>query len=450
MPPSDHPTLWQFMRDRRALGWMLYDWANSAYVLCVITVIGAAFFVHTFNEAATAAGNLTVGPAPALRVAGVALTAEAAWSFMIALSAMFVAFSSPLLGAMADGLGAKRRFLAVYCLIGAGATLALWYPHSWAWVGALILLANIGYDGGNVYYNAFLPGLGPPKHQDVLSSLGYAAGYIGGVLVLIAALIFFTPPRGSVHNAFLVIGLWWGGFGMLAVALLREGPGRMRRGGLLRAVLHGGQELATTLRQLRRYPQALLFLGAFLLYNDGIATLISNATPYALQNIYLDKALTQPITLNELIPAIIMIQIIAAPGALLFAWIATRWGEKTALFLALAVFTLVVTYGQVARLVTDFYVMAAFIGLVLGGAQAISRALFASFIPAGKSAEYFAFFALSSRFSAMGGPLIYGGLLLLTGNTRLALLSLTVLFCAGGGLLYLVNVEQGRMAARRG
>ena len=186
---------------------------------------------------------------------------------------------------------------------------------------------------------------------------------------------------------------------------------------------------------------------AFLLYNDGIATLISNVTPYALQNIYLDAALTEKITLNELIRAIILVQIIAFPGSLFCGWLATRYGEKPTIYFTLAVFTAVVTYGQVVQLVSEFYVMAAMIGLVLGGAQAISRSLFASFVPPGKSAEFFGFFALSSKFSAMFGPLVYSGLILLTGDTRLALLSLTVFFLAGGTMLYFVNVEKGRADA---
>ncbi len=172
-------------------------------------------------------------------------------------------------------------------------------------------------------------------------------------------------------------------------------------------------------------------------------------TPYALQNIYLDPELTQPITSKELIPAIIMIQVIAFPGSLLCGWLATRLGEKATIYITLAVYTGVVSYGQVVNQVWQFYLMAALVGLVLGGSQAISRSLFASFIPRGKNAEFFAFYALSSKFSAMFGPLIYGGLLLFTGSTRLGLLSLTLFFLAGGLVLYFVNVPKGRADAAR-
>ncbi|MBI3991780.1 MAG: MFS transporter [Candidatus Lambdaproteobacteria bacterium] len=446
---SQKPSVRAVLRNRVMLGWALYDWANSAYVLCVVTVLGSAYFVYRFNAAAEH-GTLHVGDAPALSLAGVAVTAEAAWSFVVALAALFVALSSPLLGAIADALRAKQRFLQVYCALGALATMGLWFDLPWPLVGLLILLGTIGFEGGNVFYNAFLPEIARDEEQDLLSSVGYALGYLGGVLVLIASLILFTPPRGSVQNAFVLVGLWWAGFAQFTFRWVPESPRSTPSPGLAAVARGAWRELATTVRALRRYPQALLFLGAFLLYNDGIATLISNATPYALQNIYLDRSLTTRIGLNDLIPAIIMIQLIAVPGSLLFGWLATRWGEKTALYLALAVFTFTVSYGQLALVVSDFYAMAALIGLVLGGSQAISRALFATFVPPGKNAEFFAFFALSSKFSAMFGPLVYGGLLLLTGSTRLSLLSLTLFFVAGGLLLFLVNVPAGRAQALAG
>ena len=438
---------WRTIATRERMGWVLYDWANSAYVLCVITVIGSAYFVGLFEAAAEGAGDLRLGPAPALRVAGLALTAEAAWSLVVGLSALIVAVSSPLLGAIADVSGVKKRFLQAYCAVGVAATLGLWFSLPWWAVGLLILISNVGFEGGNVFYNGFLPEIAGAGAWDQVSSAGYAFGYLGGVIVLIASLVFFVPPGGLDKEAFLLVGVWWGGFALITFALLTERPAQRPRAGLRRLTADAWRELKTTVGEVRQVPQAALFLVAFLLYNDGIATLISNVTPYALQNIYLDAALTEKITLNELIRAIILVQIIAFPGSIFCSWLATRYGEKPTLYFTLAVFTGVVTYGQVVQLVSEFYVMAAMIGMVLGGAQAISRSLFASFVPPGKNAEFFGFFAVSSKFSAMFGPLLYGGLLLLTGNTRLAILSLTVFFLAGGTALYFVNVEKGRADA---
>ena len=455
MAPAQRPSYWRALATRERVGWIAYDWANSAFVLCVITVIGSAYFVGSFESAARQAGPLTVGPAPALRLAGVAVTAEAAWSLVVGLAAAIVAFSSPFLGAIADSGGSKKRFLQAYCAAGVVATLGLSFALPWWAVAALILVGTVGFEGGNVYYNAFLPEIAGVEERDAVSSAGFAFGYFGGVLALIGCLIFFVPPRGDVHQAFLLVGAWWGGFALLTFALLRERrpEGRRAAGGGARGVLGAlrgtWRQLRGTVRELARMPQALRFLLAYLFYNDGIATLISNATPYALQNIYLDPALTQHIGLNELIPAIIMIQLIAFPGSIFTGWLAGRIGEKSTLFATLAVFTGVVSYGQVVTRLGEFYVMCAFIGLVLGGAQAISRSLFASFIPHGRAAEFFAFFALSDKVSAMLGPLVYGGLLLLTGNTRFALLSLTVFFLAGGTVLSTVNIARGRADAAR-
>jgi MFS transporter, UMF1 family len=449
MGRADKPSFWRTIATPERAGWIAYDWANSAYVLCVITVIGSAYFVGVFEAAARSAGGLTVGPAPALRVAGVAVTAEAAWSLIMGAAAAIVAFSTPLLGAMADAAGHKKRFMQVYCYAGVLATAALWLGLPWWAVGLLILVGTVGFEGGNVFYNAFLPEIAGPEEQDAVSSGGYAFGYIGGVVVLIASLIWFVPPRGDVHIAFLLVAAWWGGFALLTFSLLHERRALRERPTGVGPVRAAARELRRTLGHVMRMPQAALFLAAYLLYNDGIATLISNATPYALQNIYMDPAHTQHITLQALIVAIIMIQLIAFPGSVFCGWLATRVGEKPTLYLTLGVFAFVVTYAQVVSLVREFYVMAALIGLVLGGAQAISRSLFAKFVPPGRTAEFFAFFGLSEKMSAMLGPLVYGGLVLLTGQTRFALLSLTLFFLAGGTLLYFVNVQRGRADAAR-
>ena len=439
---------WRAVFTRERLGFITYDWANSAFVLCVITVIGSKYFVAVFESAAEAAGGLRVGPALAVRVGGIALPAEAAWSFIIAASALLVALSSPVLGALADGAGIKKRFLGAYCAVGVVATLALWFQLPWWAVGALILVANIGFEGGNVFYNAFLPEVAGVREQNLVSSAGFSAGYVGGVLVLIAALFFFIPPKGSINDAFLLVGLWWGAFALVTFALMGERPPRSRAQG--NAVGRAFREVGATIKGISRYPQAALFLMAFLLYNDGIVTIISNVTPFALQNIYQDRTLTEKISISQLIQAIIMVQIIGAPATLIFGRVASRFGEKTAIYLTLAVYAGVVAYGQVVQVVSEFFIMAGLIGLVQGGAQAISRSLFASLIPEEKNAEFFGFFALSSKFSGFVGPFLYGALLLLTGDTRLALLTLLVFFVAGGAVLYFVDVERGRREARQG
>lgn len=438
---------WKRFLSRERVGWITYDWANSAFVLCVVTVLGSAYFVAMFEKAAEQAGGQRLGPALAMQVGGITLTAEAMWSLIVAAAALFVAVSSPMLGAIADGRGKKKRFLQVYWALGVLATLALWLQLPWWMIGLFIFLGIIGFEGGNVYYNAFLPHLADPKDQDILSSAGFAAGYLGGVLVLIASLVFFVPPKGEITNAFLLIGAWWGVFGLVTFMLVPEYPPFRPEIVPGRPIASAWKEISTTVRNISHYPQAGLFLLAFLLYNDGVATMISNATPYAMQNIYLDKTLTETIGLAQLIPVIILIQVIAVPGSMFTGWIAIRFTEKTSIFLALSAFLFAVTYAQFINQLSEFYVLAVMIGMFLGGVQAISRSVFASLIPQGKQAEFFAFYALSSKFSAFAGPLIYGMLVLLTGDTRPALLSLSVFFFLGGAVLYFVDIEKGRQQA---
>jgi UMF1 family MFS transporter len=438
---------------RERFGWVVYDWANSAFILCVITVIGAQYFVLQFEAAARAAGDLHVGPAPALSVLGVAMPAEAVWSFCMSAGALLVVLLTPISGALADDWGVKKRFLIGYCALGVAACLALSFPMPWWALALLIVLGLVGFEGGNVFYNAFLPAIAEPQEQGAVSSVGYAAGYLGGVLALILSLIFFTPlvlheAAGPIRYSFGLVGVWWGGFAVITFSLLREPPIARTPESAWRTVTGAFVDLGHTIRLFTRHPQALRFLIAYLLYNDGVATLISNVTPYAMQNIYTDATLTRHIGTLELVAAIILVQVVALPGSLVCGWIAHRIGDKATILLTLGVFTAGVMYGQIAQVASEFYLLAGGVGFVLGGCQALSRSLFASFVPDGRNAEFFSFFAMSDKVSAMLGPLTYGTLLTLTGNTRVALASLGVFFAAGGMLLATVNVAEGRRFAR--
>ena len=441
------PSSWRALFwERGRLGWAFYDWANSAFVLCVITVIGPAYFVGTFQNAAGGQGRLPF--------AGLMMDAEAAWSLMIGLSALVVALSSPLLGYLSDQGGMRKRFLAAYCLLGVLATLTLWWPLPWWGVALFILLGNIGFEGGNVFYNAYLTTLAAPADQARLSSLGFAMGYLGGLLALVMCLVWFILPPESdaalVRNSFILVGLWWGGFALLSFAWLppdRGGKPPAQRGG----VPNGGAvgHLVQSLRDFWRLPNAVRFLLAFLLYIDGITTLISNVTPYALKNIFMDADQTVPISMQHLITAIILVQACAIPGTVFHGWLATRLGEKRTLYITLFWFAGVVAYGMVARLVTEFYVMAGCIGLVLGASQAISRSVFGQLVPPGWEAEYFGYYAISSKFSSVLGPWVYGALVLWTGESRQAIFSLVLFFAVGGILLSRVDMDQGRIEARQ-
>jgi len=435
------------------IGWVVYDWARSAFILCVITVVGAQYFVQLFEAAARKAGDLRVGPAPALDILGKALPAEAVWSYCISAAALLVILAAPVTGALADHWGAKKRFLTGYCVAGVAACFAMALPLPWWAVGLLIVAGLFSFEAGNVFYNAFLPDIAEPHEQGAVSSVGFAAGYWGGLLALVLALAFFTPlvlhaAAGPLRFTFGLVGAWWGGFALITFFLLRERPVARAPAGAWRTAAGAFAGVWHSLRLLGRHPQALRFLIAYLLYNDGVATLITNVTPYAMQNIYTDATLTQHIGTVQLVAAIMLVQVVALPGTLLCGWIAHRIGDKATVLLTLAVFTAAVAYGQIARVASEFYLLAGAVGLVLGGCQALSRSLFASFVPAGRNAEFFSFFALSNRASAMLGPLTYGTLLAFTGETRIALASLAVFFIAGGILLAMVNVAEGLRFAR--
>ncbi len=422
--------------------WIFYDWANSAFVLCVMTVLGSAWFIALFERAAEEAGGLRVGPALALQLFGIKWTAEAFWSMLVGVSAGVAAFSALFLGAAADAQGRHKQFALTFCLLGSVATASQvfspwWGNSTWVVVALLIFIGNVGYESSNVFYNAYLPKLAAdPQKSAQLSSVGYAMGYAGGALVLLLILAWFIPQH--LPAAFLLVGLWWGGFGTASLGWLpTTTPSRTNVKGLL-------NHLKESFRHLQRNAHALRFLLAFLLYNDGVATLISNATPYALQNIYTDASLTQKVGIQHLIPMILIIQLMNIPGSLFLGWLTNRSSEKTTIFLSLVAFSITILLAQWIRTLTALYGLAVLIGLFLGGLQAISRSLFASFIPKGKEAEYFSFFAFSARFSAMLGPLVFGGLVLISGDTRPALLSLNVFFLAGGLLLAFVNPVKAR------
>ena len=448
-----HGVLRTGVATRERFGWVVYDWANSAFILCVITVIGAQYFVQQFEAAARSAGGLHVGPAPAMSIAGLAMPAQAVWSFCMAAGALLVVLLTPITGALADDWGVKKRFLIGYCALGVAACLALSFPMPWWALALLIVLGLVGFEAGNVFYNAFLPVIAGPDEQGAVSSVGYAAGYLGGVLALILALVFFTPlvlheAAGPIRFAFGLVGVWWGGFALITFALLREPPVVRTPLSAWQTVTGAFVDLGHTIRLIFRHPQALRFLMAYLLYNDGVATLISNVTPYAMQNIYTDATLTEHIGTAQLVAAIVLVQIVALPGSLVCGWIARHIGDKATILLTLLVFTAGVMYGQIAQVASEFYLLAGGVGFVLGGCQALSRSLFASFVPEGRNAEFFSFFAMSDKVSAMLGPLTYGTLLTLTGNTRIALASLAVFFLGGGTLLLTVNVAAGRRFAR--
>jgi len=413
--------------------WAMYDWANSAFWSTVVTAVFPAFF----------------GSYAAAGLSGVEATSRFAWGTTIALT--FVALTAPVLGALADHRPLKKRLLLVFLLIGAAATLLMATIGRGQWIYALILfmVANVGVASTLVFYDSLLPHLAAPEEVDRVSTAGYAMGYVGGGILLLINLAWILTPTtfgladttAAVRLTFASVAVWWL---LFSVPLFRRVPEPAVR---LEELQASGAALALaaaaaawkTFTELRRNRHAFLMLLAFLLYNDGIQTLIRMSSIYGAE-IGIDQ--------NAQIAAFVMVQFVGVPCSFLFGALAGRIGAKTAIFLALAVYTSTGVIGYFMTAAWQFFVLAFLVGLVQGGSQALSRSLFARMTPRAKSSEYFGFFAVFEKFAGIFGPLLFGASVTLFQSSRAAVLSVIAFFVAGAIVLSFVDVEAGERAAK--
>ncbi len=412
--------------------WCLYDWANSAFA----TTVMAAMYPPFFRSLAIAAGVSES-------------RATAYWGYTSALALAIVALASPILGAIADHRGTRKRFLGVFIALGVVATAAFPFNGKTTWILAagLYIAANIGFAGANVFYESLLPSIVRKRELDWVSSRGYALGYLGGGLLLVVNAAWVIRPEifgladaaVAVRLSFVSVALWWG---LFSIPILRHVPEPSSRGGERAggALWEGLRRLRATVREVRRYRQLTIFLVAFWIYNDGISTIIKMATAYG------DEI---GIGLPHLIGALVITQFIGMPFSLLFGRLAAGIGAKTSIQLALAVYVLICVGGFFMRTPTHFYLLAAAVGLVQGGSQALSRSLFAAMVPQHRSAEFFGFFSASAKMAGIAGPLVFGVVAHFTGQGRLAIMTLVVFFIVGGLLLTRVDVEAGVGEARK-
>ena len=414
--------------------WALYDWANSPFITVVITAVFPIFF------AKVAASGMS--------------ESDATGRFAIAssISLAFIALLSPILGAVADHAPIKKRFLGAFMVIGALATASLALVATGDWLLALVLfgVGQIGATGSFVFYDSLLPHVARDDEVDRVSTAGYALGYIGGGLVL--AVILFAvlkphalglPDTGAATRAgFVLVAVWWIAFSMPLFRRVPEPPvatggaPRPRGGALVRASFAG---LAVTFRELRRFRQATMFMFAFLIFNDGIGTIIKLAAVYG-NEIGLEQ--------NTMIVAILLTQFIGIPFTFLFGQVAGRLGTKPSIFLGLAVYCVVSALGYFMDSAAHFYALAILVGIVQGGVQALSRSLFASMIPRARSSEMFALFGVFEKFAGIFGPAVFALIKAATGSSRNGILSVLAFFVVGALLLALVDVQEGRRAAR--
>jgi UMF1 family MFS transporter len=414
--------------------WAMYDWANSA----VQTTIIAAVFPIYYQKVAAA------GEAEAVAMS------RFAWATTLAI--LIVAIVAPVLGAIADYAAIKKKLLGVFLAIGASACGMMFWIHEGDWRLALTLfvIVNVGVAGSIVFYESILPHLVGEHDLDRVSSAGYAMGYLGGGALLAINLLMIQQPAWfglpdaatATRMTFASVAVWWV---LFSVPLFRgvaepavrlepdERPGKS-------AFLAGIGRLRETFHELRRYQQAFLLLLAFLLYNDGIQTMIRMATIYG-------TAIGLPE--SAMISALLLTQFIGVPCAFAFGALAARIGTKTAVFLGLAVYVFITILGYFMTTAVHFFALAVLVGMVQGGTQALSRSLFASMIPRHKSSEFFAFFSVFERYAGVLGPAIFAFVTARTGSGRSAILAVALFFILGGAILAFVDVDGGRAAARR-
>jgi UMF1 family MFS transporter len=335
--------------------------------------------------------------------------------------------------------------LIIFCLLGSFATCGLFFAGTGQYwlAAALFILGNIGFAAGNIFYNAYLPNLATGHDADRLSARGFAFGYLGGGLMLLVVFLLiqqysglgFADKGAATRFGFLLTGAWWIGFALPSFVWLKNVP-------VTTSVTHAlrtPRDYLKIFADLSRYRHLRRFLIAFLLYNDGIQTIIAVSAIFAREELGLGT--------GTILGCFLMIQFVAMPGALLFSRLATRFSTKSAVMVSLLLFTMITVYASIMDSAAEFWGLGFAVAIVLGGSQALSRSLFSSMIPRQRSAEFFGFYAISSKFSSIFGPLTFAILISLTGSNRIAILALAVFFIVGIVLLMGVDVEKGRMQA---
>jgi UMF1 family MFS transporter len=410
--------------------WAMYDWANSAFSTISITILmGYIIKIVVQGKMGTVV-----------------------WAWGIGASMLVAAILSPILGAMADANRNKRKWLAFTALGGSATAIVLsLVPPTMTWlVVGLFVLTCFFFEMSLGFYNGFLPEIADAKSMNRISAWGYALGYLGGTLALLLALAVKIkgPELGLVELSSQlragigILGVWWGLFTLPALLVLRDRGTRIEeRLPLGKAVCSAVGRTVDTICHLRRYQMLAIFLAGFLLYNDGIQTVISQATVVAKEVLGFE--------MQELIYLVLMIQVVAMPGAILVGWLADRLGQKRTLMGCLAVWVGLVVCAYFVTTKLEFWILGVVLAFVLGGTQSVSRAMMGMMTPASRTAEFFGFFNLSGKATSFLGVFLFGLITLLTGDMRLSMLSLLIFFILGWAIVAFVNVERGRQQAAK-
>jgi len=406
--------------------WAFYDWANSAYA----TTIMAGFFPIFFKLYFSADADVTVSTAQL--------------GFANSVSSLIIVLIAPLLGAIADAGGLKKRFLFLFAYLGILMSIALAFVHEGAWEAAIFIyvMGNIGFMGSNTLYDAFLPTIAHEKELDAVSGLGFALGYLGGgiLFALNVAMVqnpsFFGLSNESeaIRISFITVALWWGLFSLPLLLFVKEKKPPEKKSSI-EIARQGYQRLMGTLKKIVHLKGLLLFLAAYWLYIDGVDTIIRMAVDYGMALGFDPKSL---------ILALLIVQFVGFPATLFFAWLAQKWETKKAILLAIGIYLFITLFSTMMDETHEFYLLAIMIALVQGGIQALSRSYYSKMIPAEYAAEFFGFYNFLGKFAAILGPLTVGIVAMYTESSRAGMASVSIFFILGAILL--LKVDEKRVA----
>lgn len=415
------------IQNKQTLAWAFYDWANSAFA----TVVIAGFFPIFFKE--YWAKDLAV--------------TESTFQLGLAnsLASLAIVILAPLLGTIADQSHQKKRFLLFFAFLGINMTGALFLIEQGAWsiAIAIYILANIGFMGGNVFYDALIVDITPEKKRDFVSALGYALGYLGGGVLFALCVIFtqfpatfgFSDAAEAVRFSFIAVALWWLIFSIPILLFVHEDRQQPTTSSV---IWQGFVELKQTFYEIRQLKDTFIFLIAYWFYIDGVDTIIRMAVDYGL---------ALGFNANSLILALLITQFVGFPAALAFGKLGERYGARTGIFIAIATYLLIVLWAFFIEVEAEFYALAFAIGLVQGGIQSLSRSLFSNIIPPSRSAQFFGFYNMCGKSAAILGPFLIGWVSVWTNDSRYSILSIALLFIIGAFLLFKVNLIRARQQA---
>ena len=417
---------------RAVWSWAFYDWANSAYS----TTVMAGFFPLFFKEYWADPHN----PSQSTFYLGMANS----------IASMVVAALAPLLGSVADQGSIKKKFLTFFAFLGVIMTGGLWMVAQGNWQMAVLfyVIATIGFASGNVFYDALLPGLASEERVDAVSSLGFGIGYLGGGLLFLVNVFMYLKPEifgipdgaTAIKLSFLSVAVWWAVFTIPLILFVPE-PKNYENIDFNNAIRMGWVQLVQTFKEIRNMKVVGTFLLAYWFYIDGVDTIIRMAVDYGMSLNFPGESL---------IIALLIVQFVAFPAALIYGWLASKIGAKTGIMVGIIAYSFITLLGYFMTEAWHFYVLAILIGLFMGGIQALSRSLYTRIIPPDKSAEFFGFYNMLGKFAAIIGPALMGTIALVTGSARLSILSILLLFILGAFFLNKVDVKEGKRLAAKG